>query len=399
MVPWSGRTGLLCERVLATVWSMTAGAAKRPRPRWGIVNAVPGHRPTKREPFAPGHSSLAPTVPEARPRYSARVHDAAYKTLFAPPRMVTDLLRGFAARGWSEALDFDTLERLPAEFVSDDLRQRQGDSLWRVRFRDATWLYLVVLLEFQSTVDRYMAVRMLVYTGLLYQDLIRRGDLGPHGALPPVLPVVLYNGTSRWTAAEDVARLIAPVCEALAHYQPSQRYFLLDEGAYGEDDLPRRNLVSALIGLENSRSPEDAARVIDALLDWVRGPGEREIKCAFEEWIARVLMPRRFGSEGRPLVRPLEEVRTMLAERVKEWVRPWLEEGREQGIEQGRAEERTLLCRQAARKFGDETAGRLSELLDGLTAPAPLAEVGDWIIDCDSGEDLIDRTERMIRRS
>ena len=329
------------------------------------------------------------------------MQDAAYKNLFSHPRMVEDLLRGFAARGWSERLDFSTLERLSAEFVSDDLRQRRGDGLWRVRFHDDTWLYLVVHLEFQSTVDRYMALRMLVYTGLLYQDLARREELGPNGELPPVLPVVLYNGSSRWTAAEDVAELIAPAGEALARCQPSQRYFLLDERVQGEDDLPRRNLVSALIALENSRSSADADRAVGALLDWLRGPGEPEITRSFGEWIERVGPRRRFGPEGQPAVRTLEEERTMLAERVKEWTREWFEEGREQGveqgIEQGLAEERRLLCRQAGRKFGGETAERLSGLLDGLTAPEPLAEVGEWIIDCDNGEDLLDRTARMLR--
>ena len=149
------------------------------------------------------------------------MQDAAYKNLFSHPRMVEDLLRGFAARGWSERLDLSTLEKLSAEFVSDDFRQRRGDGLWRVRFHDDTWLYLVAHLEFQSTVDRYMALRMLLYTGLLYQDRVRREELGPNGELPPVLPVVLYNGPSRWTAAEDVAELIALAGEALACYIPS----------------------------------------------------------------------------------------------------------------------------------------------------------------------------------
>ena len=39
--------------------------------------------------------------------------------------------------------------------MSDDLRRREGDLLWRVRL-GATWLY--VQLEFQSTVDPTMAV-------------------------------------------------------------------------------------------------------------------------------------------------------------------------------------------------------------------------------------------------
>ena len=91
----------------------------------------------------------------------------------------------------------------------------------------------------------------------------------------------------------------------------------------------------------------------------------------------------------------------MLAERAKEWTEQLLREGREQGLEQGiergRAEERALLCRLAARKFDAETAERLSGLLDRLTDPERLAEVGDWIIECGTGADLLDRTGRLGR--
>ncbi|MCY4634292.1 MAG: Rpn family recombination-promoting nuclease/putative transposase [Acidobacteria bacterium] len=97
--------------------------------------------------------------------------DPACKQLFSRPRMVEDLLHGFAARDWSGALDFASLAPLPASYVSHDLRQRHGDLVWRVRFHDQRWLHL----EFQSTVDRAMAVRMLAYTTLLYQKLIGEG--------------------------------------------------------------------------------------------------------------------------------------------------------------------------------------------------------------------------------
>ena len=157
--------------------------------------------------------------------------DPAYKRLFSRPRMVEDLLRGFAARDWSAELDLASLTPLPASYVSHDLRQRHGDLVWRVRFKDDRWLYVVLLLEFQSAVDRSMAVRMLTYTALLYQKLIADGVLRGRSALPPVLPVVIYNGQRPWTAPMDIAELIASGRgAALARYQPSQRYFLLDEG-------------------------------------------------------------------------------------------------------------------------------------------------------------------------
>ena len=336
------------------------------------------------------------------------MHDAAYKSLFSHPRMVADLLRGFAAREWSDDLDFETLEKLPADYVSDDLRRRHGDSVWRVRLqgRGEAWLYLLVMLEFQSTTDRYMAVRILVYTGLLYQDLIRRGAFDPDGRLPPVLPIVLYNGRDRWSAPVEVGDLIAPVKEALARYQPSQRYFVLDEGRLKEDDLSGRNLVSALVKLETSGTAEALREVMEALSGWLGESGDEELRRAFSEWLRQVVS-RRFG-EGAPLAADaLEGGGAMLAERVQEWIEQWLQEGREQGLElglergleQGRAEERALLCRLASQKFGAETGDRLSGLLARLTDSERLAEVGGWIIECGTGAELLDRTGRLSRLS
>lgn len=122
--------------------------------------------------------------------------DSAFKRWFDHKRMVEDLLRGFAPAAAVEALDFATLEQLPAEYADDDLSRSRADAVWRVRFRGASaeWLYLLVLLEFQSTVDRHMAARILAYTARMYLKLIRGGELPPGGKLPPVLPVVIYNG-------------------------------------------------------------------------------------------------------------------------------------------------------------------------------------------------------------
>ena len=150
-------------------------------------------------------SIRAPATRAALGRYGVPVHDAAYKDLFSRPRMVEDLLRGFAAPEWSDALDFSTLEKLPAEYVSDDLRRRRGDVVWRLRFRDRTWPYLLVMLEFQSTTDRYMAVRILVCPGLPYQDLIRRGALGDDGRLPPACWWAMVDSNHRPLPCEDSA--------------------------------------------------------------------------------------------------------------------------------------------------------------------------------------------------
>ena len=317
------------------------------------------------------------------------MHDESYKKLFAFPRMVEDLLRGFVSGDWIDEVDFSTLHKLSAEYVSDALLKRHGDTVWRVRFRNH-WLYLLVLLEFQSRDDPGMALRILAYTSLLYQELVRNEALGAGGRLPAVLPVVLYNGSSRWGAPVEVGELIAPVGAWLTPYQPSQRYFVVDERHVRNDDLPGYNLMTAVIGLEKSRSLADLVRVVDALREWLRDPGEDELRRAFADWIRQMTEQLKPGGAELPPVRTLEDARMTLVERVGEWPKQWVREGIEQGLEQGLEHERALLRRQAASRFGADTAERLSRVLAHIADQERLAEVGDWLVRCDTGSEFLD---------
>ena len=214
--------------------------------------------------------------------------DPVYKRLCAFPEVVEDLLRSLFPDKTLDAADWASLGRLPASYVSDDFRQRHGDAVWRVRLRPGDgrgeWLYVLVLLEFQSTTDDIMALRVLQYTAMLYHELLREGAAKP-GRLPPVLPVVLYNGQSKWRAAREVRELIADPGTDLAQYQPSQRHVVLDERHSSADDTHLRRLTRAFLLLEQSRSPEHLAEVARRLRDWLGSAGNEELKRAFADWL------------------------------------------------------------------------------------------------------------------
>lgn len=288
-------------------------------------------------------------------------HDHSYKLLFSHPDLVADLLRGFVHEDWVKDIDFATLERAGDGYVTDDLRERVDDIVWRVRL-GPDWLYVYLLIEFQSSVDPYMAVRMLAYLGLLYQDLLRTGAHSPGQRLPPVVPIVLYNGQPRWTAATDIANLIASAPGGLDRYRPRLRYLLLDEARYSDSELaPLRNLAAALFRLENSRTPHDVATVLTALNEWLAAPGQATLRRAFTVWLKRVLLPGRMPGVNFDQLHDLQEVNSMLAERVIEWTREWEEQGLQKGLQKGLQEglqkglqegEATLLARLMERRFG-----------------------------------------------
>jgi hypothetical protein len=200
-----------------------------------------------------------------------------------------------------------------------------------------------------------MAVRLLVYVGLLYQDLIKTGRVEANGLLPPVVPIVLYNGDQPWNAPQEISELVCRIPEELARYSPRLRYMLLDEGRYPEAELlPLRNLAAALFRLENSRTPEDVKQVIEALAGWLPAPEQASVRRAFTVWLKRVFLPGRMPGGVFDELRDLQEVHSMLSERVKEWTRDWKEQGRQEGRQEGEA---LFLLRLLERRFGvvDET--------------------------------------------
>ena len=93
-------------------------------------------------------------------------------------------------------VDFSTLDKLPAEYVGDGGRVRRGDAVWRVRQRD-DWLHVLILLEFQSTDDPDMALRIMEYTALLFRELRRTGRWSPTAAGPRCCPWCSTTGRPR----------------------------------------------------------------------------------------------------------------------------------------------------------------------------------------------------------
>jgi predicted transposase YdaD len=152
-------------------------------------------------------------------------HDPSYKLLFSHRELVADLLRGFVREPWVAQLDLSTLQRPRESGISHDLREREDDLIWRVRWGER-WLYIYLLLEFQSSVDPLMASRLMTYIGLLYQDLAAAQEIPARGPLPPVLPIVLYNGVETWIADTSLAAMSEPDPPvSLRRWQPQLRIF------------------------------------------------------------------------------------------------------------------------------------------------------------------------------
>lgn len=160
-------------------------------------------------------------------------HETACRQLLGKPQTISNLLQRFAPADLAAQLDLATLEQLEGSYVTGDCAQRHSDMVWRVRMKgdgcgEGEWLYVYLLLDLQSTPDRWMALRLYTYLGLMCQDLVKRGEVAAGGSLPPVLPIVLYSGNRRWQYSTDLREVAAGAPEGLQALQPRQSFLLLD---------------------------------------------------------------------------------------------------------------------------------------------------------------------------
>ena len=334
-------------------------------------------------------------------------HDRHYKRIFSSARMMRSFLETFLPTH-ARRIDLGALEPLPASFAG---RVRsEGDMIWRARTVDEPARTVLIPLEFQSRSDPAMPLRMEVYAAHCLREAMER-DWGRPAHRLRVLPVVLHNGRTRWAA--PTAR--RPVWTADDDGEPGPRsYYVVDLAVAGGYDRKHASGLAAALGeVERAGTAERLDAALDVLARALEEAGDEVLRRRFAAWILDLLEDRKFPRKRLENMDILTEERPMLAETLKEWTDGWfqeglergveqglergmergLERGMEQGLERGLEQQKALIGRLAARKFGARAAAKLARRLESAADAEQLQTVGEWIVDCDTDEELLLRLE------
>ena len=162
--------------------------------------------------------------------------DEAYKNLFAQKIIIQNFLEGFVKQGWVKNVDFSTLKSIPTEHISDKLDKRTNDYVWSVKINNSE-VFILIMLEFQSEPDRLMPLRINNYKYLMYQHLIKNEYIDEKDLLPPVLPVVIYNGSPKWNYPVTMRSLIRDIDPDLRILAEDESFLLIETGTISKTKL------------------------------------------------------------------------------------------------------------------------------------------------------------------
>jgi len=324
-------------------------------------------------------------------------HDKTHKLFFNHRRLVHEFFLGYLPREWTDRMDFTTLEPVHASLIGRDLSERHGDQIWRVRWQAGTgqreeagdgWFYFYLLLEFQSSPAPFMALRFLNYVGRLLESLVRQPQLVPGRRLPPVVPMMLYDGTRPWKGPLDLGSLFVPMPESVRPHLPQLRPLFVDESRSAPVDVarpedPADNLAHLFFRVNTSGSPAELPGLAAAVDTRLPAAEEPELRQDFARLIARTLR-RIFPGVTMPEVTTLEEI-TMVGQHMFEWTQKQLKEARTEGQLEGA---RRVLLDLLKLRFGAlslpvrrrvkaiQSASELRNLAGKVLVATSLAEMG-----------------------
>ena len=174
-----------------------------------------------------------------------------------------------------------------------------------------------------------MALRMMVYAGLLWQALAASRPKR-RGRLPLALLVVVYTGARRWRP-KTLRGLLRETPPGLSARSPECGFEMLDAATLTADD-GRANWLAALLRLLRCRDAEELPELSRMLFAGLRRDGLHELAQRLADLAMRMLL-RRFGRAPAAgtggldqALRNMEEP-TMLERAITEWRRAALAEG------------------------------------------------------------------------
>lgn len=244
------------------------------------------------------------------------IHDSGYKKLFSNRTIFRQLIETFIHEAWVKDLNFEQCETIDKSFISDHYKATESDLIYKIRLKGKL-VYIYILLEFQSKVDRFMGIRVLNYLSNFYLDYIatQRAAKKRIRKLPAIFPIVLYNGKRQWTAKEQIAELIEaePSLGAFAlHFQ----YLLINERTYSKEQLLKiRNIVSTLFLAEGHY---DINLLEAELLNLYDNEADKQAVSLFLNWFRQLAVHGKVPPVDYArldyVYRTKEEVHTMLVE-------------------------------------------------------------------------------------
>jgi len=185
--------------------------------------------------------------------------DYIYKNLFSHTEIIKQLVIYFLPPALKNLVDFSSMKKIEKSFITKKYNLKEADLIWELKIRGKRKIYIYIIIEFQTKVDKFMVIRLLNYITCFYLDLIKREKIKK---IPYVMPVVIYRGKQEWEKGHRIKDIINIPAEELIKYAPKFEYYFIDiKEIIKRSNKYEREVLMEFFSLEASKEDEIEERI------------------------------------------------------------------------------------------------------------------------------------------
>ncbi|EKQ58030.1 MULTISPECIES: Rpn family recombination-promoting nuclease/putative transposase [unclassified Clostridium] len=188
------------------------------------------------------------------------IHDRSYKDLYSNKEVFLNLVKEMFKASWAKDLREDNLVLVDKEYILSDYEENEADIVYRANIGGKEVIFYT-LLEFQSTIDYRMPLRLFFYINEILREytknLTEEAKKNRKGfRVPAVVPIVLYNATRKWNAPRCFKDIVNQN-ELFGDNVVNFKYELFDVNhQYTKEELiNNNNITSAIFLLDQKVDP------------------------------------------------------------------------------------------------------------------------------------------------
>lgn len=319
--------------------------------------------------------------------------DSSYVRLFSFPEVIRDLITGFLVSAARKRLDLDSLSQmeLPDEHPWD---QRANAVVWEAERAGVGDRSAKLMFQFEAEVDWWMAVTIALRGTNIYQ-LEADTMLGvEHPMLTPVMPYVLYNGDSRWTAKKDVRDLVGPVPYQLDAYQVVFPHEVLEERFCPLLENESNNLAGMLFRSQRCKSAQGMLVAIEGSESRARQSPELEV--AVVEWFKNVVLSWRAPEFDFSRITELGELKEYLRGHCLPTIKANAAQRHDSGTRYAHADGvRRILAQLVRDRYGAKAEEDLIGMIGSISSGETLRKIARWLRRSTTADELLEKVRKI----
>ena len=202
---------------------------------------------------------------------NSKISDSSSKIIFEDNILCSQFLRDYIELPYLKDIQPEDIEDVSEQYVPLFAEERNADRVKKVSIRKENPFFLISLIEHKSATDYNVSMQIFRYMVYIWENYAKEAEKLHKGITrqaefkyPPILPIVYYEGSGKWTVPLDFKSRIMEG-DAFGKYIPDFEYYMVPLRSYSNEELLEKkdeiSLVMLINRMQNNKDIESFRRL------------------------------------------------------------------------------------------------------------------------------------------